>query len=143
MANTDLRSSSDNLPATPMKQAFSVKKRVSFATNNGGAADTFNVATVKKGQLIAVVVDLLTAEGGVATIDIVTTETTPQTILDDGSINGTGVLIGDGADGDAALVWFYILEDAILNIVTNTASTDTAVLDVDVFTIDASVDLNA
>ena len=140
--NIDLRGGSDNLPATPMKQGFSVKKRVSFVTNPAGAADTRNVLTLKKGQFFAVCVDLITAEGGAATIDIVTDETTPQTILDDGSINGTGVLLGDGADGDAAPIWFYATEDCILNILANTAATGTAVMDVDVFILDASISLS-
>jgi hypothetical protein len=143
MATTvDLRGGSDNLPATPMKQGFSVKKRVSFVTNPAGATDIRNVMTLKQGQFYAVVVDLLTAEGGAATIDIVTTETSPQTVLDDGSINGTGVLYGDGADGDAAPIWFYVLDDCILNIVANTAATGAAVMDVDVFVMDASIDLS-
>ena len=142
MATTDLRNSSTAMPGSPNKQAITIQKQVDFSSNNGDDGDLFTVMNLFAGQIAAFVVVPTTAEGATATIEMKTTETTAQTILSAADINATTPLIGDGADGDAAMKWFYIVEDTTVQIETNNDSTDTAVLDVKAYILDTPVDVD-
>ena len=139
---TDLRSASTQLPATPMKQAFSVVKEVSFATYNGDDGDLFTIMNLPANCLAACVVEVETGEGAAVTIDVNTTESSAQQFLNNASINTAGNLIGDGDDGDASLIWFYITEACTVQIETNDDNTDAAVLQVRMFVIEAGVELS-
>ena len=130
MSTYDLTNSSTELPATPNKQAYAVQKEVSFVTDPGGDGDLFTVMALPANCLVAFSVEVETVEGGAATIEMKTTEDTPQTILTGASINSAVTLIGDGADGDAAVVMFYTHAATTVQIETNTALTGAAVLQV-------------
>ena len=117
-------------PALPLKQCFTVSRRISFVTHPREAADLSSLIDLPANSLVGVLVNRITSEGGAATIDIKTSEVSPQVFLDDGSINGTGILYGDASTGAGAMVWLFIPVATTLDVLTNTASTGTAVIDV-------------
>ena len=121
MATTDLRS---NAGSYPIGGAFKKKIDVDFSTYNGGDGDKFTLMDLKEGMMVSAIVKPTTAEGGAATIELQTTETTPQVLITGGDINATAALGGTE--------FWLILEDCELEIETNTAATDTAVLEVHV-----------
>lgn len=106
---------------------------VDFDTTNVTAADVITLTNLKAESLYAVVVEVTTGEGATATVDLATGETSPQVFLSNASIETTGTeLIGDGADGDAALVWIYVPADTTLKMTVD-HNMDAAVLEVKLF----------
>lgn len=126
MATTDLRNiaSSDSLAG-----ANSITKRVDFTVYNAGATDVLQLFNLDKGSRIMIKMNVITAEDTAATVDILTTESSPQTLLDDKSIATAGVI-------EAPVTIWTISEDCILNLLANTAATATAVVDVTVTILD-------
>lgn len=116
------------LPAEFFKRPVCVV--LDFSVYNMENTETIDIINLPAKTLIKVLVDRVTSEGGAATIDLATDESSPQTILNDASINGTGFLFGDGADGDAAALEFITVEDCTLVLTANTAGTDTAKLNI-------------
>lgn len=137
MATTTDLTTGTKLPAKGYAVAAAFVKVIDFSVNNGGAADIFKAVALPAKSLVALTVDVDTGEGATCTIDAVTTEDTPQTFLDDASIETATTLVGDGADGDASLIWLHILSACTLNIVTNTAATDAAKITLRVFVFDS------
>lgn len=113
-------------PFVDKAKCYVLKNQVDFDDDfttavPAASGDSMDIFSVKADCLIALIVERETAEGGTATIDVTTTETSAQTILDNADINGTGTLYGDGADGDATLVWFYVASACNIRVLFNNA----------------------
>ena len=146
MATTNLRATGTKYPALPKGGTILLEKQIDFSDDNGGANDVFQLFDITAGTLIiGVSIEVETGEGATSTIEVGLSAggTTDSTFMTGASIETAVWLVGDGADGDApaTIVTSMVLVDTIFVLETNTAATDTAVINVKVLVADMTGEL--
>jgi hypothetical protein len=129
MANQDFRSGATEASWLASKKPIELRATLDFSSTNVSASDVCQALNLKAGYFGQVFLRVTTAEGGTATADVKTDETTPQVFLEAVDLNVAGLKYGDTADGDAAPLPLYIGEDCVLGIVPDNAL-DAAVVQV-------------
>jgi hypothetical protein len=114
---------------------FSVPVRISLATVPATATNTTKVYRVAADDVVYAQIKRRTAAGATCTVDLVTDETSPQTLFSAASLNTTGTIESDGSTGTATVngaTRFRIVSDCNL-VLTFNHTNSTAVFDVVVF----------
>jgi hypothetical protein len=127
MATTiDLRATTAN--SESLAGANTITKKVDFTDNVAAATDIRQLFNLEKGQRIMVKLETVTGQGDTCTVDLVTTESSPQTLLDDSSIQTAAAIA-------APVTIWTISEDCVLNMLCNSTTT-IAVVNVSVTMLD-------
>ncbi len=123
---TNLRNTTAN--SESLAGANTVTKRIAFADNTMVVTDILQLFDVEYGQRIMIKLNVITGQGAVCTADLITTESSPITIMTAADLSTAGVI-------NAPVTIWTLSEDAIITLVAG-HTIDAAVIDVSVTMLD-------
>ena len=123
---TNLRDTTAN--SESLAGANTVTKRIDFSDYNMVATDILQLFDLENGQRIMIKLNVITGQGATCTADLITTESTPVTIMTAANLETAGLIV-------APVTIWTISEDCIVTLVAD-HTTDAAVIDVSVTMLD-------